>query len=173
MTHNVPNRNWSYPTAIKFGVGRIAELAEHCKASGIQRPLLVTDKALAALPITAEARGILKAAGLGDAVFSEVDPNPNEQNMTDGIAMYLAGGHDGVVGRHAAASQARGADRGRGLGPSPDGHAPTHTRFDAGLAIGDARSDRAAPAWHEPPALGVGSHRLVSGVVDGAQPPAP
>ena len=28
MTHSVPNRNWSYPTAIKFGVGRIAELAE-------------------------------------------------------------------------------------------------------------------------------------------------
>ena len=25
MTHNVPNRNWSYPTTIKFGVGRIAE----------------------------------------------------------------------------------------------------------------------------------------------------
>ncbi len=97
MTHNVPNRNWSYPTAIKFGVGRIAELAEHCKASGIQRPLLVTDKALAALPITAEARGILKAAGLGDAVFSEVDPNPNEANMADGIKVYLAGNHDGVI----------------------------------------------------------------------------
>ena len=29
MTHSVPNRNWSYPTAIKFGVGRIAELADH------------------------------------------------------------------------------------------------------------------------------------------------
>ena len=25
---SVPNRNWSYPTAIKFGVGRISELAE-------------------------------------------------------------------------------------------------------------------------------------------------
>jgi hypothetical protein len=33
MTHSVPNRNWSYPTAIKFGVGRIAELAEHAKSS--------------------------------------------------------------------------------------------------------------------------------------------
>lgn len=95
--HNVPNRNWSYPTAIKFGVGRIAELAEHCLASGIRKPLLVTDKALAALPITADARGILKAAGLGDAVFSEVDPNPNEKNMEAGIEVYLAGGHDGVV----------------------------------------------------------------------------
>ena len=97
MTHNVPNRNWSYPTTIKFGVGRIAELAEQCKAVGLKKPLLVTDKALASLPITAAALDILDAAGLGRAVFSEVDPNPNEMNMTDGIAMYLAGGHDGVV----------------------------------------------------------------------------
>ena len=66
MTHNVPNRNWSYPTAIKFGVGRISELAGHCMASGITNPLLVTDRALAALPITAEAVAVLKAAGLGE-----------------------------------------------------------------------------------------------------------
>ena len=46
MTHGVPSRNWSYPTAIKFGVGRISELAEHAKSIGLKRPLLVTDKAL-------------------------------------------------------------------------------------------------------------------------------
>ena len=89
--------NWSYPTAIKFGAGRITELAEHCKAVGISRPLLVTDKALAGLPITAQALDILEAAGLGRAVFSEVDPNPNEHNMAAGIAVYKAGGHDGVI----------------------------------------------------------------------------
>jgi alcohol dehydrogenase class IV len=97
MSHNVPNRNWSYPTAIKFGVGRVAELADHCKAAGITKPLLVTDKALASLPITAAALDTLAAAGLGRAAFSEVDPNPNEMNMDAGIAMYLAGGHDGVI----------------------------------------------------------------------------
>lgn len=89
--------NWSYPTAVKFGAGRISELAEHCKAVGMKRPLLVTDKALAALPITAQALDILDAAGLGRAVFSEVDPNPNEKNMEAGLAVYRAGGHDGVV----------------------------------------------------------------------------
>lgn len=97
MTHSVPNRNWSYPTAIKFGVGRIAELAGHCMSSGITNPLLVTDRALASLPITAEAVAVLKAADLGGAVFSDVDPNPNEINMAEGIKAYLAGGHDGVV----------------------------------------------------------------------------
>jgi hypothetical protein len=98
MTHGVPNRNWSYPTAMKFGVGRVAELAEHCKASGIARPLLVTDKALASLPITTAALDGLEAAGLGRAVFSQVDANPTERNMADGIAACLAGGHDGIIG---------------------------------------------------------------------------
>ncbi len=97
MAHSVPNRNWSYPTAIKFGVGRMSELAEHCAAVGLKKPLFVTDKALAALPITAAALDVLDKAGLGRALFSEVDPNPNEGNMAAGIAAYRAGGHDGVI----------------------------------------------------------------------------
>jgi len=98
MTHSVPNRNWSYPTAIKFGVGRISELADHCKSVGMTKPLLVTDKALATLPITHAALDGLEAAGLGRAVFSQVDANPTEANMAAGIAAYLAGGHDGIIG---------------------------------------------------------------------------
>ncbi|TNF15362.1 MAG: iron-containing alcohol dehydrogenase [Rhodobacteraceae bacterium] len=94
---SAPTANWSYPTAIKFGPGRVKELADHCKAAGITKPLLVTDKALASLPITAQALEILDSAGLGRAVFSQVDPNPNEKNMEDGLKVYRAGGHDGVV----------------------------------------------------------------------------
>ena len=94
---NVPSMNWSYPTAIKFGPGRISELAEHARSVGMARPLLVTDKALAVLPITLAALDILEAAGLGRAVFSEVDPNPNEINMEAGLAVYRAGNHDGVI----------------------------------------------------------------------------
>ena len=89
--------NWSYPTALKFGAGRIAELAEACVGAGIKTPLLVTDRGLAGLPITAPALDILDAAGLGRAMFSEVDPNPNEKNLAAGLEVYRAGGHDGVI----------------------------------------------------------------------------
>lgn len=97
MSHNVPNRNWSYPTAIKFGVGRIAELGEHAASAGLKKPLFVTDRALATLPITAAALDVLEGAGLGRALFSDVDANPTEANMEAGIAAYKAGGHDGVI----------------------------------------------------------------------------
>ena len=89
--------NWSYPTAIKFGAGRIAELAEACVACGISKPLLVTDKGLASLPITLQALDILEGAGLGRALFSEVDPNPNEINLAAGLKVYRDGDHDGVI----------------------------------------------------------------------------
>jgi alcohol dehydrogenase class IV len=94
---SLPHRNWSYPTAIKFGNGRVSELAEHCRAVGITRPLLVTDRGLAPLPITAAALDGLERAGLGRSVFAEVDPNPTEANMAAGIAVYRAGAHDGIV----------------------------------------------------------------------------
>jgi alcohol dehydrogenase len=89
--------NWNYPTAIRFGAGRIAELADACRVAGIARPLLVTDRGLAGLPITAAALDVLDAAGMGRAMFAEVDPNPTEINLEAGVAAYRAGGHDGVV----------------------------------------------------------------------------
>ena len=89
--------NWSYPTAIRFGAGRISELPEACVAAGIKNPLLVTDKGLASLPITQSTLDIMAKAGLGHAIFADVDPNPNEINVAAGLEVYRAGQHDGVV----------------------------------------------------------------------------
>ncbi|OHV82399.1 iron-containing alcohol dehydrogenase [Ensifer sp. LCM 4579] len=89
--------NWSYPTAIKFGAGRIKELADHCKSAGMKKPLLVTDRGLAPMAITQGALDILDAGGLGRAIFAEVDPNPNDVNLEAGIRAFKDGGHDGVV----------------------------------------------------------------------------
>lgn len=89
--------NWSYPTAIRFGAGRISEIADACKVAGIKKPLLVTDRGLANMAITTKTLDLLEAAGLGRAMFSEVDPNPNEKNAAAGVKAYRNGGHDGVV----------------------------------------------------------------------------
>ena len=89
--------NWSYPTAIRFGAGRIGEIADACAATGMKKPLLVTDKMLASLPITMATLDLMEAGGLSRGLFSEVDPNPTEENVNAGIAAYRAGGHDGVI----------------------------------------------------------------------------
>ncbi|MCR9125332.1 MAG: iron-containing alcohol dehydrogenase [Rhodobacteraceae bacterium] len=89
--------NWSYPTTIRFGAGRIAEIATACAAAGIRRPLMITDRGLAPLHITARAFETLVAACPDAALFGEVDPNPTDRNVAAAVAMFHAGGHDGVV----------------------------------------------------------------------------
>jgi len=89
--------NWSYPNAFKLGRGRIKELADACKSLGMKKPLLVTDRGLASMAITKTALDILEDAGLGRAVFADVDPNPNEKNLEAGVKAFKDGGHDGVV----------------------------------------------------------------------------
>ena len=89
--------NWSYPTAVRFGAGRISELAEACASAGIQRPLLVTDRGLVNLPFIQSMVSDLKAAGLSVGLFADVDPNPTGENLDAGLEHYRVGAHDGVV----------------------------------------------------------------------------
>ena len=89
--------NWSYPTAVKLGRGRIKELADACTSLGMKKPLLVTDRGLASMAITGHALDVLEEAGLGRAIFADVDPNPNEKNLEAGVTAFRDGGHDGVV----------------------------------------------------------------------------
>ena len=89
--------NWSFPTAIRFGVDRIAELPEACRAAGMARPLLVTDPGLAALPMVTAAVDACRAEGLDCAPFSAIRPNPTWNNVSDGVAALRDGGHDGVI----------------------------------------------------------------------------
>jgi alcohol dehydrogenase class IV len=89
--------NWSYPTSVRFGTGRLAELGAAAASCGMARPLLVTDANLAAMPMVADALGVLSGAGLPAAVFSGVRANPVEANILAGVAAFREGRHDGVV----------------------------------------------------------------------------
>ena len=145
--------NWSYPNAIRFGAGRIAELPDACAAAGIRKPLLVTDKGLAPLPITAKALDILEAAGLGRGVFSEVDPNPTEKNLDAGLAVYREGGHDGVV----AFGGGSGLDLGKMVAFMAGQTRPVWDFEDIGDWWTRADADAIAPIIAVPTTAGTGS----------------
>jgi alcohol dehydrogenase class IV len=153
--------NWSYPTAIRFGAGRIAELAEACTQAGITRPLLVTDKGLAPLPITAQAMEILHKAGLEAAVFSEVDPNPNEINLAAGVEAYKAGGHDGVI----AFGGGSGLDLGKCVAFMAGQTRPIWDFEDIGDWWTRADADAIAPIIAVPTTAGTGSEVGRAGVL--------
>jgi alcohol dehydrogenase class IV len=88
--------SFSFPTAILFGPGARKEVAEHLRAQGLRRPLIVTDKALAALPVLAEFQWHLR--GLDVAVFSGVFGNPTASQVMAGAAAFKAHGADCVIG---------------------------------------------------------------------------
>ncbi|MDP6672255.1 MAG: iron-containing alcohol dehydrogenase [Arenicellales bacterium] len=89
--------NWSFPTSIRFGEGRVCELADVCQQSGISNPLLVTDRVLAEFPMITRVISILKEGGFNPVLFSKVDPNPTERNVEEGLELYRSGHHDGVI----------------------------------------------------------------------------
>ncbi|WP_103761411.1 iron-containing alcohol dehydrogenase [Roseovarius confluentis] len=89
--------NWSYPTNMRFGAGRIAEIGEACRAAGMSKPLLVTDRGLKSMDITTKTLDLMEAAGLGRTIFAEVDPNPSDANVEEGLKFYRDGGFDGVI----------------------------------------------------------------------------
>ena len=91
------SKNWNYPTAIRFGAGRISELPDACKELEIARPLLVTDPGIASLPILDLALEANSLGGIETGVFSKVDANPVGQNVSDGVSAFHAGGHDGII----------------------------------------------------------------------------
>jgi len=89
--------NFNYPTTIRFGAGRISQLAEACQALQMNHPLLVTDQGLVAQPFIREILDANKHAGINTAVFSDVKPNPTGTNVEQGVTAYKKGNHDGVI----------------------------------------------------------------------------
>ena len=134
--------NWNYPTAVRFGAGRIKELPDACKASGMSRPLLVTDPGLAGLPFVKAALDSLTGAGLGAAVYSRIRSDPVETKVEGGVETQRGGGHrfgSWPRRRHHAGSDAH--EEGH-LPPEDDArdHA-LRSGADVGLAAAHHRGD--------------------------------
>lgn len=89
--------NWNYPTQYHLGAGRITTLAQCATTLGMAAPLVVTDSGIVMLGFFQEIVTKLKENGLKVAVFSDIKPNPTGKNITDGVAAYSLGNHDGVI----------------------------------------------------------------------------
>ncbi|MBR0557256.1 iron-containing alcohol dehydrogenase [Ciceribacter sp. L1K23] len=89
--------NWSFPTAVRFGNGRIGELADAVRSLGAAAPLVVTDAGLKDLFPVQRTLEVLREGGLRPGLFHDVKPNPTGRNVAGGVEALRAGGHDLVV----------------------------------------------------------------------------
>jgi alcohol dehydrogenase class IV len=87
---------FAFPTTIHFGAGARKLVAEHLTKQGVKRPLVVTDRGIAALPLLAQFVGELK--GLDVGVYSGIYGNPVRKQVMDGAEAYKAHSADAVIG---------------------------------------------------------------------------
>ncbi|MFN9212215.1 MAG: iron-containing alcohol dehydrogenase [Betaproteobacteria bacterium] len=88
---------FSFPTAIHFGPGARKLAGVHLREHGCKRPLIVTDRGLAPLPVLREFMSHL-ATGLDVGVYSGVHGNPTAQQVMDGAAAFRTHRADSVIG---------------------------------------------------------------------------
>ncbi|HJZ21630.1 MAG TPA: iron-containing alcohol dehydrogenase, partial [Bradyrhizobium sp.] len=152
---------WNFPTRVVTGAGRIAELPQACHASGITRPLLVTDRGLAAGDLIAGIVKRVRDAGIPIGVFSDVKSNPTEANLQAGVDAFRAGGHDGVI----AVGGGSALDVGKCVAFMVAQSRPVWDFEDVGDWWTRANTDGIAPIIAVPTTAGTGSEVGRAGVI--------
>jgi len=150
---SLPNANWNYPTAMRFGVGRIKEIADACRSVGISRPLVVTDPGLAGLPMVTDMIARAAEEGIEAGLFSAIKPNPVGQNIDAGVIAYREGNHDGVI----AFGGGSGLDAGKTIALMVGQSRPLWDFEDVGDNWTRADADAIPPIIAVPTTSGTGS----------------
>jgi alcohol dehydrogenase class IV len=89
---------FSFPTLIHFGPGARKMLRAHLDEQGVRRPLVVTDKGLAALPVFKEILDLLGGGSLTAGPFTGISGNPVKSQVVAGVEAYRAHKADSIVG---------------------------------------------------------------------------
>ncbi len=147
------NANWNYPTAVRTGAGRVSELADVCRDLNMNSPLLVTDPGLAGLLMVVDIVAKCEAAGLRIGLFSDIKPNPTGGNVDDGIEVYRAGNHDGVI----AFGGGSGLDAGKAIAVAANQSCSLWDLEDVGDNWLNADADKIPPIIGVPTTAGTGS----------------
>ena len=89
--------NYFLPPQIEFGDGAIQNLGEHVKAFDGKKPFLVSDAGVINAGILAKAIDALEASGLSYATYSDIEPNPTDISVTEGVEAYKTEACDVVI----------------------------------------------------------------------------
>ena len=153
MPEPMTQATWTYPTTVLFGAGSVAKVARAAQGAGMARPLLVTDAALAALPIPGRVMALLEEGGHKPALFAEAAANPGEGDVLAGLERLRSGGHDGVV----ALGGGSALDTGKAIAFMAGQEQSIFAFEDRGSNWKAARSEGILPVIAVPTTAGTGS----------------
>lgn len=89
--------NYFLPPRIEFGEGATTNLAEHVKAFCGKKPLIVSDAGIQKVGILDQAVAPLEAADLPYAAYLDIEPNPTDISVVQGVEVYLKEKCDVVI----------------------------------------------------------------------------
>ena len=89
--------NYFLPPRIEFGEGAIANLADHVKTFGGKKPLIVSDAGISKVGILSQAVAPLEDANLPYVTYVDIEPNPTDVSITQGVEVYQKEKCDGVI----------------------------------------------------------------------------
>ena len=91
------NQDWTFPTNIAYGPGRLKEIGKICNDLNIKNPLIVTDKGSPKLPFITNIQSYLASSNIKSDLFFDISPNPREDEISVGCKKYKDGNHDSII----------------------------------------------------------------------------
>ena len=91
------NQDWTFPTNIAYGPGRLKEIGSICNGLNIKNPLIVTDKGSPKLPFVINLQSYLSNSNVKSDLFFDISPNPREDEVSVGCKKYKDGNHDAII----------------------------------------------------------------------------
>ena len=96
-TDILSNQDWTFPTNIAYGPGRLKEIGGICNNLNIKNPLIVTDKGSTKLPFIINLQNYLKSSDVKSDLFFDISPNPREDEVSNGVSKFKDGNHDAII----------------------------------------------------------------------------
>ena len=79
------------------GAGAIREIPAEVKGRGLHKAFVCSDPDLVKFKVTDKVLDVLKEAGLGYELYSNIKPNPTIENVQTGVAAFKASGADYII----------------------------------------------------------------------------
>ena len=87
-----------FPGRVELGNKTVSKLGGILKESGVKNPLLVTDPGVIKAGLADTVKGVLKESGMDCPVYSDVQPNPTEENVMSALDAYKKNGSNSLIG---------------------------------------------------------------------------
>ncbi len=89
---------YNYPTTILLGQGSLAEFGKRLKTKKHSKILVVADKTLEQMGIVKKLTDVLSSQGIAHDIYTDIHPNPVEEDVEKGVIAYKTGNCDSIIG---------------------------------------------------------------------------